>query len=74
MNFSPYPFEPTNLSAIGMLEDDMECRVRRMVDELKQYGLCVPAYLVTEKLAEYNIPYELLPPHMINIIDELDVY
>ena len=75
MNFSPAPFEPTNLSAIGMLEDDMENRIRDMVKDLKnKYGLCVPAYVVTEELQYREIPYERLPQYMVDIIDELDVY
>lgn len=64
-----------NLSAIGMLENDMEQRVREMVSDLKyRYGLCVPAYIVTQELQEREIPYDRLPQYMVDIIDELDVY
>lgn len=75
MNFFPNPFETGNLSTLGMVEDAMEKRVRDMVSDLKyQYGLCVPAYVVTEEMQRREIPYELLPQYMIDIIDELDVY
>ena len=63
-----------NLSALGLLEEDMELCVREMVDELKGYGLCVPTELVTRKLEEYEIPYEMLPKYMKDMIDELDCY
>lgn len=75
MDFFPNPLEVGDFSTIGMLEDAMENRVRDMVSDLKyQYGLCVPAYVVTEELQRREIPYELLPQYMIDIIDELDVY
>ena len=75
MNFLPNPWEVGNFSTIGMLEEDMENRVREMVDELKyKYGLCLPAYIVTEEMQNRGIPYERLPQYMIDIIDELEVY
>ena len=75
MNFYPEPFTVGNLSFIGMVEDDMENRVRDMVYDLKyKYGLCVPAYVVTEEMERREIPYEQLPGYMKDIIDELDVY
>lgn len=75
MNFIPNPFEVGNLSTLGMIEDAMEDRVRDMVSDLKyKYGLCVPAYIVTEEMQIREIPYEHLPQYMIDIIDELDVY
>lgn len=75
MNFYPNPFEVGNLSTLGMIEDAMEDRVRDMVSDLKyKYGLCVPAYVVTEEMQRREIPYECLPQYMIDMIDELDVY
>ena len=75
MNFYPDPFEVGNLSTLGMVEDAMEDRVRDMVSDLKyKYGLCVPAYVVTEEMQRREIPYERLPRYMIDMIDELDVY
>lgn len=75
MNFYPDPFEVGNLSTLGMIEDAMEDRVRDMVSDLKyKYGLCVPAYVVTEEMQRREIPYERLPQYMIDMIDELDVY
>ena len=75
MDFFPNPFEVGNLSTIGMIEDAMEDRVRDMVDDLKyRYGLCVPAYIVTEEMRVREIPYERLPQYLIDMIDELDVY
>lgn len=75
MNFYPNPFEVGNLSTLGMIEDAMEDRVRDMVSDLKyKYGLCVPAYVVTEEMQRREIPYERLPQYMIDMIDELDVY
>ena len=75
MDFFPNPFEVGNLSTVGMIEDAMEDRVRDMVSDLKyKYGLCVPAYIVTEEMQRREIPYEHLPQYMIDIIDELDVY
>lgn len=63
-----------NLSALGLLEEDLAFKVHEMVNELKGYGLCVPSYLVTEKLQEYNIPYAQLPQYLIDEIDSLEVY
>ena len=75
MNFYPNPFEVGNLSTLGMIEDAMEDRVRDMVSDLKyKYGLCIPAYVVTEEMQRREIPYEHLPQYMIDMIDELDVY
>lgn len=75
MDFFPNPFEVGNLSTLGMIEDAMEDRVRNMVSDLKyKYGLCVPAYVVTEEMQNREIPYEQLPQYMKDIIDELDVY
>lgn len=79
MNFTPDFFNvgeniESNLSALGLVTEDVENRVRAMVQELKGYGLCVPAYLVTEKLDEYNIPYTELPQYLLDEIDELEVY
>ena len=75
MNFYPNPWEVGNLSTIGMVENDMENRVRDMVNDLKyQYGLCVPVYVVTNELNRREIPYDSLPLYMINMIDELEVY
>ena len=80
MNFYPDFFNvgenlEGNLSALGMTEEEMENEVRDMVNDLKlRYGLCVPAYVVTEEMHDRRIPYEHLPQYMRNIIDELDVY
>lgn len=79
MNFTPDFFNvgeniSGNLSALGLLEEDIEERVHAMVQELRGYGLCVPAYLVTEKLQEYEIPYDQLPQYLIDEIDTLEVY
>ena len=75
MNFYPNPWEVGNLSTIGMVEDDIENRVRDMVKDLKlRYGLCVPAYVVTEEMYDRGIPYEYLPQYIKDIIDELEVY
>lgn len=79
MNFYPDFFNPENfegtMSAIGCAENDLESRVWDMVEDLKyRCGLCVPAWMVTEELQRRGIPYEMLPPHIKDIIDELDVY
>lgn len=75
MDFYPNPFEVGNLSTLGMAEEEMEERVRDMVADLKyQYGLCVPAYVVTEEMQRRGIPYEQLPGYMVEMIDDLDVY
>lgn len=79
MNFMPDFFNvgenvTGNLSALGLLEDDIEEKVHAMVQELQSYGLCVPAYLVTEKLQEYGIPYDQLPQYLIDEIDTLEVF
>lgn len=79
MDFYPNFFNPENIegtmSAIGCAENDLEDRVRTMVSDLKyQYGLCVPSWVVTEELQARNIPYELLPWRIKEIIDELEVY
>ena len=79
MNFTPDFFNvgeniEGNLSALGLVTEDIENRVHDMVQELKGYGLCVPAYLVTEKLDEYNIPYTELPQYLLDEIDTLEVF
>ena len=75
MDFYPHPFEVGNLSTIGMVENEMEQKVWDMVEDLKyRYGLCVPLYVVEDEMRQREIPYELLPNHIREIIDELDVY
>lgn len=80
MNFYPDFFHvgeniEGNLSALGMLETDMEFKVKDMVADLKyRYGLCVPSHIVTEELNKREIPYERLPQYLIDEIDSLDVY
>ena len=76
MNFYPQPFEVGNLSTIGMIENELEEKIWDMIEDLKyRYGLYVPSYIVTDEMHARNIPYELLPQHLKDIIDEeLDVY
>ena len=79
MDFYPDFFNSENfegtMSAIGCAENDLENRVWDMVEDLKyRCGLCVPAWMVTEELQKRGIPYEMLPPRIKDIIDELDVY
>ena len=75
MIFSPYPFEPTNLCAVGMLEDALENEIRDMIRNLKnKYGLCVPAYMITEELEKRKIDYMRLPRYLKDEIDILEVY
>ena len=75
---NPFEFNPLevgNPMTLGLMEEEeLENRVRAMIKELKYYGLCVPSYLVTQKLEEYEIPYDQLPQYLINEIDELEVY
>jgi hypothetical protein len=73
--FELNPLEVGNPMTLGLMEEtELENRVRAMIKELRYYGLCVPAYLVTQKLEEYGIPYDQLPQYLINEIDELEVY
>ena len=75
MNFSPYPFEPTNLSAVGMIYDSLDAAIEDIIHECKTYGLCVPAYKVTESLERHEIDYMQLPQYLKDKIDnELEVY
>lgn len=75
---NPFEFNPLevgNPMTLGLMEEtELENRVRTMIKELKHYGLCIPSYLVTQKLKEYEIPYDQLPQYLINEIDELEVY
>ena len=73
--FAFNPLEVGNPMTLGLMEEtELENRVHAMLQELKYYGLCVPAYLVTQKLEEYGIAYDQLPQYLIDQIDELDVY
>lgn len=63
-----------NLSAVGMVENDLEDKIYAIVQELQGYGLCVPAWMVTEKLEEYNIDYPMLPQYLKDELDLLEVY
>ena len=73
--FTPFSFSPTDMCAVGQYHEDIESRVRQLIADLKQYGLCVPAYMVDDKLKEYNIDYPTLPGYLKDEIDnELEVY
>lgn len=74
---NPFEFNPLevgNPMTLGLMEEELEHRVHTMMQELRYYGLCVPAYIVTQKLEEYGIPYDQLPQYLIDEIDSLDVY
>ena len=74
--FAFNPLEVGNPMTLGLMEEELENKVWDMVEDLKyRYGLCVPAYVVTEEMQHRKIPYEQLPQHIKDIIDyELDVY
>ena len=76
-------FEPLDIGSIwtqGMLveqEDveEIEEKVRQLIADMKSYGLCVPAYKVSEAIDFYKIDYLALPQYLKNKIDdELEVY
>lgn len=73
--FTPFSFSPTDMCAVGQYHEEMEFYVRQLIADLKQYGLCVPAYMVDDKLREYKIDYPSLPQNLKDLIDnELEVY
>ena len=71
MDFYPNPFEVGNLSTIGMLENEAEDRVNRMINDIRNnYGYYIPARIVDEKIEEYEIPYVALPQWLKDKIDD----
>lgn len=74
--FTPFSFSPTDMCAVGQYqEEQLEKQISQLITDLKQYGLCVPAYMVDEKLKEYDIDYITLPQYLKDEIDDkLEVY